>query len=172
MSKKILIAYFSHKGMNYSNGKIINLAKGNTEVVAEQIAAHIGADLFEIVPQQDYPFEYRSCTEVAKAELQSDARPALVKDIDIAEYDMIFLGFPNWWGTMPMPVWTFLEKHDFAEKMMMPFCTHEGSRMGNSETDLRKLVFGADIRNGLAIQGSAVNQAKDEIIKWLNQNGV
>lgn len=172
MSPKTLVVYFSHKGMNYSNGNIINLIKGNTEIAAEMISAHIGADLFEIVPQQDYPFEYRPCTEAAKAELQSDARPALAEDIDITEYNVIIVGFPNWWSTMPMPVWTFLENHDFVGKVIMPFCTHEGSGMGNSEKDLHKLAPDSDIRKGLAIHGSSVNQSQDEIIKWLKQNGV
>lgn len=162
-----LVVYFSHKGENYSNGCIIELEKGNTATAAEMIASMTEADLFEIEAVTAYPFDYHSCTEVAKAELNADARPTLVHDIDIQKYDVIFIGYPNWWSTMPMPVWTFLDQHDFTGKTVLPFCTHEGSGMGKSEADIKRLI-NADIRKGLAIRGSNVVQSLPAIQSWID----
>ncbi|CAL7909782.1 flavodoxin [Fusobacterium necrophorum] len=166
MSKK-LVAYFSHKGENYSRGNIIQLEKGNTEKVAEIISHILGADIFEIITEEKYPSKYDKCIETAKKELREDSRPKLKQDIDIREYDTIFIGYPNWWGTMPMPVWTFLEGKDFNHKKILPFCTHEGSGMGRSESDIKKLANGAEVLKGLAIVGSDVNTSEKQIKKWL-----
>ena len=167
LNKKILVAYFSHKGQNYSNGRIVELKQGNTAVVADMIAGLTKADQFEILPVKEYPFEYKACTEEALAELKTNLRPELENGIDVSTYDIIFLGYPNWWGTMPMPVWTFLADHDFSRKTIFPFCTHEGSGLGKSEVDLRELAAGADIRKGLAIHGSSVNHAETNIKDWI-----
>ena len=168
MSKK-LVVYFSHKGENYSRGKIINLEKGNTEVVAEMISNILNADIFEIVAEKKYPIKYDDCIEIAKDELRENSRPELKQDIDINEYETIFVGYPNWWGTMPMPVWTFLEGKDFKNKRILPFCTHEGSGMGKSESDIKKLVADAEILKGLAIYGSDVNSSEKKVKKWLEE---
>ena len=92
------------------------------------------------------------------------------QDIDIKEYDTIFVGYPNWWGTMPMPVWTFLEGKDFNNKRILPFCTHEGSGLGKSESDIKKLTSGTEVLKGLAINGSEVNNAEKQIKKWLEDS--
>ena len=165
-----LAAYFSHRGQNYSNGKIVDLRKGNTEVAAETIADLTGCELFELKTQKDYPFIYGECTDVAKQELRADSRLALAETIDISGYDTIILGYPNWWGTTPMAVCTFLESQSFAGKTILPFCTHEGSGMGNSERDIKKLCPGADVRTGLPIHGSSVSGARPAIEKWLKEN--
>lgn len=165
--KKILVAFFSHKGQNYLNGRIVNLEKGNTAVAADMISGLTDADVFEIRSVKEYPFNYNACTSEAQSELRANARPELEDDIDIIGYDVIYLGYPNWWGTMPMPVWTFLERHDFSGKIIFPFCTHEGSGMGNSEADLRKLAYKAEIKKGLAIHGSSVNNAGVNIKNWI-----
>lgn len=169
-AEKKLIAFFSHTGENYCNGKIIDLEKGNTHIAAEMIAAITDAELYEIKTVQAYPYEYTLCTEKAKEELKNNEKPELGGDIDISEYEVIYLGFPNWWGTMPMPVWTFLENHDFSGKTIFPFCTHEGSRMGSSETDLKKLAKGAKVGKGLAIHGSFVKDAEDAIREWIKKD--
>lgn len=166
-NKKILVAFFSHKGENYVNGRIAELKKGNTAVVADLIAGLTGADMFEIRPVKEYPVTYNLCTSEAQLELSTNSRPELIEDIDVTGYDVIFLGYPNWWGTMPMPVWTFLEAHDFSEITIFPFCTHEGSAMGNSETDLSKLAPRADIKKGLAIYGSSVSKSEPDVKNWI-----
>lgn len=164
--ERILVAYFSHKGENYSNGAIVTLEKGNTEIAAEILAEYKHAELFEIASEMEYPFAYRACVEVSKNELLENARPKLKAEKDISEYDRIYLGYPNWCGTMPMPVWTFLEDNDFSGKIICPFCTHEGSNMGRSEADLRKLVPEAAIREGLPIHGSSVEKEAEKIRAW------
>ena len=169
MSKK-LVVYFSHKGENYSKGKIVNLEKGNTEIAAEIISSIIEADIFEIVADKKYPIKYDDCIEIAKKELRENSRSKLKDNIDIKEYDIIFVGYPNWWGTMPMPVWTFLEEKDFTNKKVLPFCTHEGSGLGKSESDIKKLTGGAEVLKGLAINGSEVNNSEKEIKKWLEDS--
>ena len=169
MSKK-LVAYFSHKGENYSKGKIVNLKKGNTEIAAEMISSIIDADIFEIIADKKYPIKYDDCIEIAKKELRENSKIKLKQDIDIKEYDTIFVGYPNWWGTMPMPVWTFLEEKDFTNKKVLPFCTHEGSGLGKSESDIKKLTGGAEVLKGLAINGSEVNNSEKQIKKWLEDS--
>ena len=165
-----LVAYFSHAGQNYSNGEIIDLKKGNTEIAAEMIADLTGGELFEIRAAKDYPFIYSACTDVAKQELRANSRPELAATIDVSGYDTIILGYPNWWGMAPMPVWTFLAGQSFAGKTILPFCTHEGSGMGDSERDLKKLCPDAKIHAGLPIHGSAVSGAGAAIKQWLQQN--
>lgn len=170
--KKILVAYFSHTGGNFVNGKITDLKKGNTETVAKMLAKLTGADLFEIRSVKKYPEDYHACTEVAQEEFRANIRPELVKDKKVAPYDVIILGFPCWWGTMPMPVWTFLEYHSFQDKIILPYCTHEGSGMGSSESNLKKLLPDADVRKGLAIRGSDIGEAEPLLEKWLSDNRI
>lgn len=167
--KKILVAYFSHEGQNYSRGNIIELAKGNTKVVAEFISDFTGADMFEIKTIEEYPFEYIACTNKAKEELKANYRPQLKENIDISGYDVIFLGYPNWWGTMPMAVFAFLENNDFRNKTILPFCTHEGSGMGKSEGDLRKILNSENVMEGLPIFGSYVENSKSDIRNWIKR---
>ena len=137
---KSLIAYYSRKGNNYVGGKIVNLPVGNTEVAAKLIQERTGSDIFVIDAVKEYPTDYQETTEVARTELDQQARPELHGHVDnMDDYRVIFLGYPNWWGTMPMAVCTFLETYDFSDKIIVPFCTHEGSGMGHSESDIRQL---------------------------------
>lgn len=167
-AKKSLVAYYSRKGNNYVGGNIVNLPVGNTEVIAKKIQALTGADLFEIRTIQDYPVDYTETTEVAKDELRKGLRPQIVGTLgDVSTYDVLFLGYPNWWGTMPMSVFTFLEGYDFSGKTIIPFCTHEGSGMGKSERDIQNICPSANVLAGLAIVGSQVNQADKALAAWL-----
>lgn len=166
---KILIAYFSRKGQNYVNGKIKNLAKGHTERVAEFIQQAVGGDLFEIQTVRDYPADYTQCTEAAKEELRSKARPELKAYPDsLGGYDTGFLGYPNWWGTMPMVCYTFLESYDFTGKTIIPFCTNEGSGMGSSERFIKKLCPTATVLNGTPIHGAEAANADHEVQSIVN----
>jgi flavodoxin len=173
MSKrKRLIAYYSRAGNNYVNGNIVNLAVGNTEVAAKMIQKLTGSDIFRIDTVKAYPKGYQETTEVAQQELRRNARPEIVGNVDkMADYSVIYLGYPNWWGTMPMGVFTFLEKCDFAGKTIIPFCTHEGSGMGRSESDIRKLCPNARVLKGIAIKGGSVQRAENDIADWLRNLG-
>ncbi len=167
---RTLIAYFSRKGDNYRDGGIVNLPVGNTEVAAKTIQGLTGGDLFHIETVKEYPSDYQKATEVAQHELSRNARPALKGQVDDMDaYGVVFLGYPNWWGTMPMAVFTFLEAHDFAGKTILPFCTHEGSGLGQSERDIKQLCPGARVLGGLAIRGGGVQKAEKAIAAWLKE---
>lgn len=157
--KKILIAYFSWGG--------------NTRAMAEQIKQATNADIFEIVPVAAYPKDYNACVEQAKKEINANHKPALkAKVADFASYDIIIVGSPNWWGTIAPPVATFLSSYDFSGKTILPFITHEGSRMGRSVDDIKKLCPKATILNGLPVRGSSVKNAGSDIQKWLKENSI
>ena len=170
---KTLIVYFSHTGENYFGGTIKNISKGNTEVVAEFAQKATGGDLFEIQTVKTYPINYKECCDEAQKEGKSNARPELAVAVpDISGYDTIVLGYPCWWGTMPQAVFTFLESADFSGKKILPFCTHEGSGMGRSESDIKKLCPGSNVVKGLAINGSACNRTEGNLKSWLSANGL
>ena len=168
-TKKTLVAFFSHTGENFFPGGLRYIEKGNTHIAAEILADLTHADLFEIKSAEGYSDVYKECVAKAKAEYDSNARPTLENDIDISGYDVIFLGYPNWCGTMPMPVCTFLESHDFTDKVVCPFCTNEGSGLANSISDIDKLIPTANRKEGLAIKGSQAQNSKDEFEKWINE---
>ena len=164
---KILIAYYSRKGENYVNGSIKNLAKGNTEIVAEFIQKAVGGDLFEIDTVKNYPVDYTECTEVAKVEIQQKARPELKKYLpNIDDYDTIYLGYPCWWGLPPMAVFTFLEKYDFSGKKIIPFTTHEGSGLGGSISQIKKACPNSTVAKGLTIHGANSKNSQAEVASW------
>ena len=169
-TKKCLIAYFSRRGQNYVTGRIVDLKVGNTEVVATMIQKTTRGDMFHIEPVTAYPNDYTETTEVAKKELLAKARPKLkgqVKDMDT--YNIIFLGYPNWWGTPPMPVFTFLESYDFTGKTIVPFCTHEGSGMGHTEQDIVKACPKATVLKGIAIHGTFASSADSKVSSWIDK---
>jgi len=167
---KSLIAWYSRKGENYLNGNIVNLTVGNTEVVARKIKKFTRGDLFEIDTVKTYPVDYTETTQVAQTEKRQNARPELAKTVeDIDAYDVIYLGYPNWWGTFPMAVFTFLESYDFSGKTIIPFCTHEGSGLGNSERDIKKLCPTATVLPGLAIRGGSVKSGDSTIKAWISK---
>ena len=165
---RILIAYFSRKGRNYRGGTIVDLPVGNTEVAARIVQSLTGGDLFRIETVRPYPDDYQETTEVAQYELSEDARPAILGRVERpGDYDVVLLGYPNWWGTLPMAVRTFLDAHDLSGKTVLPFCTHEGSGLGGSERDLRQACPGARVLDGLAIRGGRVAESQPAIAAWL-----
>ena len=162
-----LIVYFSRRGENYVSGRIQPLSVGNTEVVARRLQVLTGADLFQLEPVHPYSDNYNQCIEQAQADQRQDARPALRALPDhLEDYDTIYLGYPNYWGTMPMAVYTFLEHFDFSGKTIHPFCTHEGSGLSGTEKDIQRAAKGALVARGLSIYGSSVDQAKPALDKW------
>ncbi len=167
---RILVAFFSRTGENYGVGII---EKGNTHIIADMIAEDVGADSFEIVRVTPYPEEYRACTNEAQNEKSANARPDLTATVDnFGDYDTIFLGYPNWWGDMPMPVYTFLESYDFSGKTVIPFCTHAGSGLSGTVQTLRNKLSEATVLDGLAIPGTTAQNdqitAKQAVLDWLS----
>lgn len=157
-NKKILIAYFSHSG--------------NTRFMANEIQAQTSGDLFEIKTLNPYPQDYDSVVDVAKKEQKANFRPQLATKLSsLNDYDVIFIGYPNWWGTLPMALFTFFEENSFAGKVLIPFSTHEGSHFGNSLSDLKTLNPKATLQKGLEIRGRSVQSgsSKKEIATWLSE---
>jgi flavodoxin len=172
-NSKSLIAYFSRKGNNYVDGSIVNLPIGNTEVVAKKIQELTGSDMFEIKTVKSYPEDYTETTNVAKKELSNNSRPELTEIVDdMDSYDVIYIGYPNWYGTMPMAVFTFLESYDFSGKTIIPYCTHEGSGLGQSVRDIKKLCPNSRVLDGLAIKGGSVNRNQNDVSAWLHKLGI
>ena len=147
-----LVAFYSRADENYFGGSMKYIQIGNTEKAAKMIADMTGADLFKIEQKIPYAADYNTC---------------MPQDID--QYDEIYLGYPNYWGAMPMAVYTFLESYDFTGKKIHPFCTHEGSGLSNTESDIKKSAKGAVIEKGIAIHGSGVDQAKDVLERWIQK---
>lgn len=159
--KKILIAYFSHTQ--------------TTEKVALEIQSRIGGALFKIETVQAYPAEHRATVDFAEKEHDADARPLLKGTVEnMGSYDVIFLGYPIWWYTLPMPLYTFLESYDLSGKTIIPFCTHGGSRMSGTEGIIRELQPKATVLNGLAISRDIIRNnpetgAVQPVAGWLNK---
>lgn len=164
--KKTLVVFFSHTGENYGVG---NISEGNTHIIAKMIAEATGSSLFEIVPEKEYPHDsYDEVVEIAKQEKAQKARPAIKGDVKVEDYDVIFVGYPNWWGDMPMPVYTFLEKHDWTGKVVVPFCTHEGSGLSSTEKYIAEACKGATVDKGLAVRGATAQNNREQARKSVN----
>lgn len=168
-----LVAYFSRADENYFCGAIRYVQKGNTEIVCEKIKELIDADTFRIEMKHPYSPVYLTCIDEAKKDLKGNARPELTSILEsIDNYNTIILAYPNYWGTIPMAVATFLESFDFSEKIILPLCTNEGSGMGSSETDIKKYAPNAILKNGLSIIGSQAEKSKGSVEKWLKSSGI
>ena len=165
-----LIAFYSRADENYFGGAMKTVKVGNTEKAANMLAELTGADLFKIEQKVPYSADYRECVDQARKDKQEDARPELVSlPENIDQYDEIYLGYPNYCGTMPMAVYTFLESFDFTGKKIHPFCTHEGSGLSGTEQDIRNAAKGAVVEKGIAIHGSSVDVAKPALQKWIQE---
>ncbi|MBP5622473.1 MAG: NAD(P)H-dependent oxidoreductase [Thermoguttaceae bacterium] len=170
---RVLIAFFSRADENYFNGKMKYVKVGNTEIAVNKIKELVKADVFKINMKKPYSPAYLTCIEEAKKDLEEQARPELTKYVDsVDEYDVVILAYPNYWGTVPMAVATFLERYDFSGKPIMPLCTNEGSGMGTSERDIQKYAPDATLLTGLSIRGGDVEESGPEIKAWLLENGV
>ncbi len=165
-----LVAFYSRAGENYFGGSKKYIQVGNTEKAAKMIAALTGADLLRIKQKIPYAADYNTCIAQAQRDKQSGKRPELVSLPDhLDTYDEIFLGYPNYWGTMPMAVYTFLERFNFTGKRIYPFCTHEGSGLSGTEQDIQKAAKDAVVKKGLAIYGSSVDNAKAVLEQWIQE---
>ena len=168
---KNLVIYYSRKGQNYVNGSIKELAKGNTEIVAEYIAEAARADLFELETVKTYHEDYMICIEEAQEELRANARPELKAYLEsVEEYDNIVVAGPCWWSTYPCAIFTQLEKLDFTGKKVFPVMTHEGSGMAGSAGALKKYCKGAEVGKGLAVHGADAAASQATVAKWAAEN--
>ncbi len=170
---KTLIAFFSRAGENYFGGAMRSVKVGNTEIVCNFMKEMIDADVFKIEMKKPYSPVYMTCIEEAKKDLREKARPELVSYPDsIDGYDTVVLAYPNYWGTIPMAVATFLERYDFTGKTILPLCTNEGSGMGGSERTVKQCAPGAIVKKGLPVTGSSAANAGAAVKRWLSENGL
>lgn len=153
----VLIAYFSWGG--------------NTRGVAEEIERQTGADLFEITLVEPYSEDYNTVLDEAQRDQNEQARPKLQSHVEnMEDYDIIILGYPNWWASIPMPIATFLEEYDFSGKTILPFCSHGGGRFGQSLTAIAKLAPDASLGEGLSVHYSGGSSLSDDVKEWLETN--
>ncbi|WP_321387614.1 flavodoxin [uncultured Enterococcus sp.] len=163
------VIYYSKSGENYVNGQLKRLEKGNTAVVAEKIAAYLDAELIQLIPKKEYPESYQQTVEMAEREKQQQVLPEYQEIAqNIAQYEELFIGYPNWWGTFPQVVKTFLKEQDLTGTTIYPFCTHEGSALGSSVADMTMFCSKAKIETGLAIRGSKAADSDKAIANWLS----
>ena len=156
---KVLIAYFSWSG--------------NTRDIAHSIDSRIDADIIELTPAKPYSTDYNTVLMEAQEDQHKNARPELNEHIDnMEQYDIILLGYPNWWASISMPIATFLESYDFSGKTIIPFCSHGGGRFGQSLTAIAKLAPDSDIGEGLSVHYSGGSTLDDDISEWLRENGI
>ena len=169
-----LVIYFSRTGEQYTVGVI---EKGNTAIVAEMVAEQTGADLFEVLPEDDhYPMTYDALTDVAKQEQVDKARPVYAGELpDLSGYETIFVGTPVWWGDWPMIMYTVFENNDFSGKTLIPFSTHEGSGLSGFDKKLENACPGTTVEKGLAVRGNdaqnAQEKVRDSVSDWLSELG-
>lgn len=155
---KILVAYFSHSG--------------NTKKIAEEIQDKTGADIFEIKTVNAYSDDYNTVLDEAKAELNDKARPKLSETVeDMAQYQTVIIGYPIWWGDMPMAVYSFLDEYDLSGKTVLPFCTHGGSGLSGTDKNIQNEEKDAKVTDGLAIRDSSLDDVDGDIDQWLKSNG-
>ena len=161
--------YFSRADENYSVGTV---EVGNTELLAKEIINQTGADEFKIEPVKPYPADYQEAVAVATQEGQDNARPEYIGEVDFSDYDTIFLGYPIWWGDLPKIVYTFLEKHDWAGKTVIPFNTHEGSGNSGTYEKLQSILTGAELKgDGFNLSGSVARTSTglQRLDSWLSE---
>lgn len=177
---KALVVYFSvpeTDGVDASSGasRLISEGKvmGNTQYIASIISEATGSDLFEIKTVHTYPGSHKALIDAAKVEIDNNARPKLATHIkNLKDYEVVFVGFPNWWYDMPMPLYSFFDEYDFGGKTIIPFCTHGGSRFSDAIQTIRKLEPKASVLDGYAIPRDRVSEAKPNVLNWLKKIGM
>lgn len=167
---KSLIVYYSRRGENLVDGTVKTLEVGHTELLAGIIQKITGADICRLQPEIEYSPNYYACIDQARQDLIKKTRPTLkCYPEKLEEYGIIYLGYPNYWGTMPMVVFSFLEQFDLSCKLIKPFCTHEGGGMGRSERDIREICKDAKVAQGFSYRGTEVKYELSAIKEWAQE---
>ncbi len=164
--KKAIVVFFSHAGDNYAVG---NIEVGNTKIVADYISEITGAEQFEIATHKYDGMAYNPLIKLAQEEAEKGELPEYEGDVDLSQYDTVFIGGPVWWGTYPQVMFTFFKKHkdDMKGKTVIPFTTHEGSGLANCVDDVKKAFPGANVMKGFSIYGHEVRTERAKVEKWL-----
>lgn len=177
---KVIVAYFTWPetdGVDASSGasRVVAHGKvyGNTEYIAGMIAEATGGDLFAIKTERNYPGSHKELIDEAKREAEAGEHPRLVTHIEnLKDYDVIFVGYPNWWYDMPMAIYTFFEEYDFSGKTVIPFCTHGGSRFSRSVETITGMEKNARVVRGLSVAGRDVPEARQTVRNWLEKQNL
>ena len=177
---KVLVTYFTWPepdGTDANTGasRIISNGKhyGNTEYIAHLISEATGGDLFAIKTERTYPTPQKALIDAAKTEAEAKQRPKLTTHIkNLKDYDIIFVGYPNWWYDMPMGIYTFFDEYDFSGKTVIPFVTHGGSRFSQSVETIAGIEKNAKVIKGPSVASRNVPEAKESIVKWLERQGL
>lgn len=177
---KVLVTYFTwpepdgtdaNTGASrvISNGKLL----GNTEYVAQIISEATSGDLFAIKTERTYPAPHKALIDAAKAEAEAKQHPKLTTHIsNLKDYDIIFVGYPNWWYDMPMAIYSFFDEYDFSGKTIIPFVTHGGSRFSQSVETIAEIEKNAKVIKGPSISSRNVPEAEESVVKWLEKQGL
>ena len=167
----VAVIYFSEP-----EGSDMNALQGSTQYIGQVIADKTGADVFRIMPDEAYPTDHKALGAKAKLALMREVRPAIQDTVgNLSQDDTIVLGYPIWWGDLPMPVYTFLDSHHFDGKKIIPFSTHGGSGLAGTVAKVAQVAQaepGADVENNAyTVSRDDVVQAKDSVLSWLAQLG-
>ena len=148
------------------NGEVL----GNTQYMAYVIQEQTGADIFRIEAETPYPLDHDILVDQAAEEQAQQARPTIAAQVEnMADYDVVYLGYPNWWGDMPMILYTFLEEYDLSGKTVIPFNTHGGSGFSRTIDTIRELEPEATVLDGLSISRNHIQDAEQEIVDWVQE---
>lgn len=164
-----VIVYFAYEGENNWSGDSSDRSGSSTKALAEQIQKAVGGPILQIERQNPYSLDFEQVMAEARQELDDGVRPAIVALPDLEDYDTVFIGFPIWFGTMPTPVFSFLDGEDLAGKKVAPFCTNEGSEIGRAEADLKALCPDSVVCRGLAVAGNDVAASGEKIDHWAHR---
>lgn len=170
---KTLVIYFSQPdNVDDSTVEIDGQTLGNTQYMAYVIQKNTGANIFRIIPETPYPTDHGTLVDLAQEEKRTQARPKIQDEIEgFAEYDTIFVGYPNWWGDMPMILYTLFDTYDFSGKTIIPFNTHGGSGFSSTISTIRRLEPNAEVKDGKSISRNVIQDAEPEIIEWVKSLG-
>ena len=171
---KNLVVYFSMPD-NVDNSTVVIDGEilGNTQYMAYVIQETVGADIFRIEPETPYPTDHDTLVDLAKEEQNDNARPKIKDTIENFDtYENIFVGYPNWWGDMPMILYSFFDEYDFSGKTIIPFNTHGGSGFSGTISTIKELEPNANILEGKSISRNDIQDAEQEIVDWVKSLGL